>query len=188
MHWLNAGGPVIWILLMISVVVVALIIERFLVIWRLRLPALRIDASPEAVRRAMSDPGWSEFLSAFSALPFREENVLLAGRGVLSRMRTRLGVLSTLAKAATLLGLLGTILGMMDAFSVIAAGRSGLDMALLAKGLEEALITTAAGLIVALPAMIAAALFEGIVTQTAQRMTVASSILGREQKALESGS
>jgi biopolymer transport protein ExbB len=67
----------------------------------------------------------------------------------------RLGIIQVLVGAAPLLGLLGTVLGMLTTFSAIAAGGSRMVDAM-AKGISEALITTEMGLLVALPGMILA--------------------------------
>lgn len=70
-------------------------------------------------------------------------------------MDKRLPLLATLGRISPLLGLLGTIIGMIQTFAVIAQSRSGIDMELLAEGIWQALITTATGLIIAIPAVFA---------------------------------
>lgn len=76
-----------------------------------------------------------------------------------SVLHTRNGYFSVLATIEPMMGLLGTVLGMIAAFNVIAF-QAGLGKpALLAQGVSQALITTAAGLIVAIPAMICFFLF-----------------------------
>ncbi len=81
----------------------------------------------------------------------------------LSRVSRRfargIGALRLLAAVAPLLGLLGTILGIIAAFQVIAATEGPVTPNLIADGLWEALLTTAAGLIIALPSVIAAGIF-----------------------------
>ena len=66
--------------------------------------------------------------------PNREAALRLAGETVLERLEARLSLLSVLARLAPLMGLLGTILGMITTFSRIAEARSGVDMSLLAGG------------------------------------------------------
>lgn len=61
-----------------------------------------------------------------------------------------------------MLGLLGTIIGMIQTFAVIAQSRSGIDMELLAEGIWQALITTATGLIIAIPAVFCYRIFLSI--------------------------
>ena len=83
-------------------------------------------------------------------------------------MHRKISWLSIIAVIEPMLGLLGTVTGMIAAFNVIAAGGAG-KPALLAKGVSEALITTAAGLIVGIPAMVLHFIFKNKV----QRLTVA---------------
>lgn len=76
-----------------------------------------------------------------------------------------LSYLSDIATIAPLLGLLGTVLGMIQAFNVIAVQSSGVKPILLAAGVSKAMITTAAGLIVAIPAMLFYSYFRGKVQE-----------------------
>jgi biopolymer transport protein ExbB len=71
----------------------------------------------------------------------------------IQRMNRFLPTLSTIVSISTLLGLLGTILGLIQIFNVIAGGRIG-DAEALAAGIGQALITTAFGLMIAIPALI----------------------------------
>jgi biopolymer transport protein ExbB len=78
-----------------------------------------------------------------------------AGQREVLRMRKHFRVLSVVAAIAPLLGLLGTIFGMITAFQTVAASGEALGKTeLLAEGIYEAMITTAAGLIVAIPALV----------------------------------
>ena len=70
-----------------------------------------------------------------------------------NRIGRQLPLLAILAGAATLLGLLGTVAGMISSFGVVTAHGTG-EPALLAKGISQALITTEAGLVVALPLLL----------------------------------
>lgn len=74
----------------------------------------------------------------------------------LQRLEKHLGALSFIAQAAPLLGLLGTVIGMVELFmSLQGTGAASVDAALLASGIWKALLTTAAGLVVAVPALAA---------------------------------
>ena len=77
-----------------------------------------------------------------------------AGRREVASLDRYTGILGTIANITPLLGLLGTVSGMIKAFNVIAAGGVG-DPAVLAGGISEALITTASGLSVAIPTFVA---------------------------------
>ena len=82
------------------------------------------------------------------------------GRHVVHELERFLGTLGTIAAVSPLLGLLGTVTGMIQAFEAISAEGVG-DPQVLAGGIGTALITTAAGLIVAIPAVIAYNYFTG---------------------------
>lgn len=70
---------------------------------------------------------------------------------IIPSLERRLNALDTLARGTPLLGLLGTVIGMIKVFFTLGIGQSAPDPALLARGIGLALITTAAGLIVAIP-------------------------------------
>lgn len=81
------------------------------------------------------------------------ETVEDAGRHAIHNMEKPLNWLSVIAEVAPLLGLLGTVIGMIKVFAAINANGVG-DAAHLASGISQALITTAAGLVVAIPSML----------------------------------
>ncbi len=89
---------------------------------------------------------------------FGYEEALVAmesvGQHSIATLSRELRVLSTIGNVAPMLGFLGTVLGMIDAFSTIARVGTGRPE-LIAKGISEALITTAAGLIVGIPSILA---------------------------------
>jgi biopolymer transport protein ExbB len=82
--------------------------------------------------------------------------------------------LEVIGNVSPLLGLLGTVIGMIQAFQKLEAGGSKVDPALLSGGIWTALLTTAVGLVVALPAITALNLFEGKVDQVRLAMRDAS--------------
>ena len=84
-----------------------------------------------------------------------ERHIQEAGRREVIRLRRYLRVLSVIAAVTPLMGLLGTIFGMIRAFQTVATSGEALGKTeLLAEGIYEAMITTAAGLLVAIPALI----------------------------------
>ncbi len=89
------------------------------------------------------------------ARPEIEKAVEDAGRREVAKLSGNLKPLVVIAAVAPLLGLLGTVLGMIKAFGVIAVEKGIGKPELLADGISQALVTTAAGLIVAIPAQIA---------------------------------
>ena len=82
-----------------------------------------------------------------------KERVEDIGRGVIHELERYLNMLGTIAAVTPLLGLLGTVIGMIKVFGVITAQGVG-DPGVLAGGISEALITTAAGLTVAIPSLL----------------------------------
>lgn len=85
-----------------------------------------------------------------------ERHINEAGQREVPLLRKRLRVLAVIGSVSTLLGLLGTIFGMIKAFQTVAASAEALGRTeLLARGIYEAMITTAAGLIVSIPAVVA---------------------------------
>lgn len=97
------------------------------------------------------------------------------GRQVVSELERYLNTLGTIASITPLLGLLGTVIGMIKVFTVITNAGVG-DPGVLAGGISEALITTAAGLSVAIPALIFHRYFTGRVDRLA---------IGMEEQALK---
>lgn len=91
------------------------------------------------------------------------------GRQVVAELERFLSSLGTIASVAPLLGLLGTVLGMIDVFAVIMEAGVG-NPAILAGGISEALITTAAGLSVAIPALLFHRLLDTKVARLALEM------------------
>nr|WP_241865468.1 MotA/TolQ/ExbB proton channel family protein [Paracoccus salsus] len=98
---------------------------------------------------------------AIDAQSAREETGRIA-RQTLYRAREGLRALELIATIAPLLGLLGTVLGMISAFQVLQDSGNRADPSALAGGIWEALLTTAAGMAVAIPAGIALSWFESI--------------------------
>lgn len=98
-----------------------------------------------------------------------KEMVEDTGRHVAHELDRYLNTLGTIAAISPLLGLLGTVVGMIDVFSVITVQGVG-NPAALASGISQALITTAAGLMVAIPALIGYRYLRGRVNEHVVRM------------------
>mgnify|MGYP000073693071 CR=1 FL=1 len=90
-----------------------------------------------------------------------EQGIIDAGERVTNHLRRNLRVINGIANIAPLLGLLGTVVGMIDSFDAIATSSAMGRPELLVSGISQALLTTAAGLSVAIPAMIAYMFFVG---------------------------
>ena len=98
-----------------------------------------------------------------------KESIEDTGRQVIHELERYLNTLGTIAAITPLLGLLGTVIGMIDVFSVITSQGVG-DPAPLAGGISTALITTAAGLSVAIPSLMFSRYFRGKVDMLVVRM------------------
>jgi biopolymer transport protein ExbB len=184
---IQAAGWPIWPLVACSILALALIIERFISLKGAKIapPRLLDEAlsvsrvsvpAPDVVRQLEQNSALGEVLaSGFRALnadPRCTEADLRAnmentGRSVAHRLERYLNALATIASAAPLLGLLGTVIGMIEIFGSqsAAGGVSGSNPAQLAHGISVALYNTAFGLIVAIPALIFWRYFRGRVDE-----------------------
>ncbi|MEM9019825.1 MAG: MotA/TolQ/ExbB proton channel family protein [Planctomycetota bacterium] len=156
------GGLVMWPLLGLSVIAVTLMLERAWFFYttnrRGRLgrvsamgKALRTGRHQDAKQQAVADRS----VYGYAVRRMLDEQVTEAGAlDAIEQQRARLErflpILSTVITAAPMLGILGTVLGIIRSFDVLAGGRADLDLNVLAGGIAEALITTAAGITVAL--------------------------------------
>ena len=178
--FLDTGGPALWAIAGLSVVTLAIILWK---LWALLRLGIWSDAAAErAVERALrgASPETARGLYArfvvdvlrARTLPdaqAREETGRLAARA-LGQLRTGLRPLELIVTIAPLIGLLGTVLGMIEAFRVLQESGGQGDPSLLAGGIWEALLTTAAGMAVAIPAAVALSWFESIFEGAQSRM------------------
>lgn len=177
---LIAGGWVMWPILACSAIALAIILERF---WTLRTRAVLPPGLGQEVREWAAqhklDPAHVEALRHNSplgellaaALEVRhrpreviKERIEDVGRHVVHQLERFLNTLGTISGIAPLLGLLGTVIGMIKMFFGILEHGVG-DVAQLAGGIGQALITTAAGLCVAIPALMFYRYFRGRVLE-----------------------
>ncbi len=168
-EWLAAGRAFIWPILAVFALGLAIIVERIVTLARRPLDGHRLAAVAERLSRdetaaaaALVESGTTPLDRVLRAginaagrpREVREaavEQALLRETSQLSRGLTMIAVL---AGVAPLLGLLGTVTGMIDMFSVIAAQGSGSAKGL-SGGISEALICTQAGMLVAIPLLLA---------------------------------
>ena len=176
---IKAGGWVMLPIIALAVLVLAIILERF---WSLRRkevlpPGLGEEVRDWAKGRAL-DPKHVDILRNNSPLgellaagldvrhrprEIIKERIEDVGRHVAHRLERFLNALGTIAAVTPLLGLLGTVLGMIEMFLDILVTGVG-DASQLAGGIGQALISTAAGLVVAIPALIFHRTLRGRVT------------------------
>lgn len=176
-------GWAMWPLWLCSIVLIALIVER-----RKKLAAEavydpvvldrccaligegKIDEAEQAARAndTLIGKAWAQGLHEFQLGGVALGDALTTASSLaLKPLKRNLGAIATIAAIAPLFGLLGTIIGMILTFSQINAD-GGADKAELAGGISMALFTTAAGLIVAIPAIVANRWFGGKLTSHAE--------------------
>lgn len=182
---LESGGPVIVLLIVMSVLSLAIFILKCWQFAKLRVfdrsfvtPAInawRSGRADQARALVAGHPApMARTLEAVMRMQAtgaaREDTANEAARVAalhLEEMRRLLRPLEVIAYLSPLLGLLGTVIGMIRAFRELELAGSRIDPSLLSGGIWEALLTTAAGLIVAIPAVIMLQWFERVVERTA---------------------
>ena len=171
---IQKGGPLMYLIILCSIVALAVIIERLYHLHRAR---INIDKFMESVSNALKRNRIMEAIDLCERTPGPVAHIIKAGilkhdcsrqeikeaiedAGIyeVPRLEKNLGALATIAHISPLIGLLGTVTGMVRAFQVIQEKATSLHPVSpgnLAGGIWEALITTAAGLIVAIPTFVA---------------------------------
>jgi len=180
--FLILGGPAIWAIALLSLVTLALIIwkalafarlgvwrraraERAVDLWQAGRAAAALTEAEAGVGlrahfaaaalRARSDPAMTD--------DWAREETARVGRRSLADAGVGLRALELIAAIAPLLGLLGTVLGMIEAFQTLQSAGASADPTALAGGIWEALLTTAAGMAVAIPALLALSWGESVI-------------------------
>jgi len=167
-EFLKAGGVVMYPILLGSILAIAIIIERF---WSLRagritpanlLPQVwgwmkrkQIDGTRLKQLRASSPLGnvlATGLINAKHGRDIMKESIVDTATHEIHDLGRFLNLLGSIAAITPLLGLLGTVIGMIKVFNAIVVQGAG-NAAVLAGGISEALYTTAAGLAVAIPAL-----------------------------------
>ncbi|MBF9033063.1 MotA/TolQ/ExbB proton channel family protein [Rhodobacterales bacterium HKCCE2091] len=181
--FLARGGPALWAIALLSVLALAVILWKAMHLARLGAwsggavtrgavddwCAGHQDRAIVALRDRRSMRGRMAHAAmtasadaALTADDAREETTRVA-RVQLAGARTGLRALDLIATIAPLLGLLGTVLGMIEAFQALQESGARADPAALAGGIWEALLTTAAGMSVAIPVQVALTWFESAI-------------------------
>jgi biopolymer transport protein ExbB len=159
-----AAGWVAWPLAVVSVVSVALCIERTFFFFSLRkgmshsrvtrIAAALRSSDESALARQSGEGLLGQFVLALldesSGGTLGESSVLAAAENVRPRLERYLSFLSTVVTAAPMLGILGTVTGIIKSFGLLGNAEQVTDPAAMAVGISEALYTTAFGLVIAL--------------------------------------
>ncbi len=169
MHTVKTGGVFMWPLLVIPVIVIVMFFSKLLAVYRSRAGGTRIylkavdslAGKPEEALKLSKQQPSSPVLKVISAVAAnRDKDRELAEKDVkevllheVPRLERHLTTLSVLAAAAPLLGLLGTVSGLIAMFQVITQHGVN-DPKLLAGGIGEALIATETGLLIAIPTLL----------------------------------
>jgi len=171
---IQKGGPVMYPIILCSILALAVVLERLYHLHRANIDtkdfmakiaaSLKRNKIVEAIDMCNSTPGPIAYIMKAGILkhdrPRSEirEAIEDAGLHEVPRLEKNLAVLATIAHIAPLLGLLGTVTGMVRCFQVIQEKATSLypvNPGDLAGGIWEALITTVAGLVVAIPTFVA---------------------------------
>ena len=181
---LGTGGPIILLLAVLSVLSLTIIVIKIFQLWRVR--------SGEATRNTAFDQWRSGNVTAAMAAieggkspadrvtafamdamaqgysgPELEAELTRRGNEEVADMGSMLRLLELIAMVSPLLGLLGTVLGMIQSFQELELAQGAANASVLAGGIWQALLTTAAGLIVAIPAAVGAGLLSARVDRAA---------------------
>ncbi len=182
---IHAAGWPIWPLIVCSIVALALVIERLLSLRSQRVaPPTLVDEVIGVTRHALPPPDVVDKLAASSVLgavlaagvrsvaadPRISEEGLRqafesAGRRGVHALERYLNTLGTIATAAPLIGLLGTVVGMIEIFSATGPTAAASNPEQIARGISIALYSTAFGLIIAIPALMFYRFFRGRVEE-----------------------
>jgi biopolymer transport protein ExbB len=167
---IKAAGWPIYPLIFASILSLAIIVER---LWTLRNDIIAPANLLSEVKRWLAGGGVTKetieklaehsllgqifaaaLQNADSSREVIKESIEESGRAVAHQLEKHLSMLGTIATVSPLLGLLGTVIGMVELFGAFNASGSGHDVAQFAKGISVALYNTAGGIVVAVPSMI----------------------------------
>ena len=186
---LDKGGPVMLVLLALSVVALTIILVKIYQFSRSRLlrtefidqavlllhndgpdtTLLALAETPHPVARVMETTLRTSTNTSLS-IEDRDTEISRVGSAEIRNLENYLRGLEVIANLSPLLGLLGTVLGMIKAFARLESAGTKVDPAILAGGIWEALLTTAFGLSVAIPALAAFYILEGQVENVRAQM------------------
>jgi biopolymer transport protein ExbB len=206
MQMLKDGGTIGFIIIILSVVALALIIEHFITIRKQRLlPAYAMEELDAKIRarkvddaiRFCAEPvndsllcnvvlaGLQRYKSSEYGFAEYRAAVEEAGEEQTSKLYRKTEPLAVIGAIAPMLGLLGTVQGMIEAFDTIAATGGRATPADLAGSISKALVTTLEGLIVAIPALSALSFFrsriDSLVAEAGKRVEQIMLPLGRQR-------
>lgn len=170
MDYMQKGGPLMWLILFCSVVSVAVFAERIVYFHR---AAIRVGEFMRGLANLIQRRNFAEALHECAGTPGPVARVIHsaiihhdasraelkdivqeAGQLEVPKLERNLVILSTIAFVAPLVGLLGTVTGLIEAFVTISSHSGYASSTELASGIYHSLLTTAAGLVVAIPSSV----------------------------------
>jgi biopolymer transport protein ExbB len=165
----KAGGYVMWPIILCSIAAAAIIVERLWTLQESRVIPKELtnkvlqwietrQLNDKMIHALEQNSPLGKVIAVGLANRHRSRDILVervvdTGRHVVHELERFIGMLGTIASISPLLGLLGTVTGIIRAFNDITVQGSG-DPRILSGGIAQALITTAAGLVVAIPALV----------------------------------
>ena len=168
---MSQGGPIMWVILGCSIIAVFIFLEKLFYFHRVQINVgdlvrglvnvLKRNSIVEAISLCDDTPGPAAHILRAAILSYEQGEDDLrqaiddAGLGEIPKLESRMKLLATIAYIAPLLGLLGTVLGMIDVFHTITTRGAMVNASDLANGIGMALFSTAAGLCVAIPCFVA---------------------------------
>jgi biopolymer transport protein ExbB len=196
LNLIKSGGPVMLVLFLLSIFSLMLVLLKFIEFYRLRLKEKIVaEELEEEIKKSdikTVTANLRNHPSPIAKIAATTLEVCATRRGdgndfervlelyaseQIRKLERGLSTISLTAHLSPLLGLLGTVMGMISAFRVLEKAGLQADPSLLAGGIWEALLTTAFGLIIAIPLLAAFHYFEGIISGVAHRMQILSSEL-----------
>jgi biopolymer transport protein ExbB len=169
--YIQKGGLLMWPILICSIISIAVFAERLFYLHRATIHVgeflkglsnlIRRRNFAEALHESAGTPGpvarviHSAIIRHDAPRSELRDIVQEAGQLEVPKLERFMGVLATIAFLAPLLGLLGTVAGMIDAFSTISSSGGYVTVTELSRGIYKSLLTTAAGLVVATPTFVA---------------------------------
>lgn len=171
-YYMKVGGPLMWILAALSVISLGIILERIIFFFRNEKSASKLFKTQVTIALADNDKKKAvelcknekncigtcvkKFLLRYrenADFHHYEQLIKEIEMEEVGKMEKRLYILAMIGAIAPMIGLLGTVTGMIDAFSSLSQSSGG-DPAVVADGISKALVTTAAGLSIAIPAIV----------------------------------
>ena len=197
------GGIIGYLIILVSLVAVALIVQNFLLVRRSRIvpgylahelgqhiegkkyvEARQACAENDSFLAAVVGAGLGQVGAMFGFYDMQNAMQEVSEREI-SKLHRKLEYLAFIASTSPMLGLLGTVTGMIRSFNEIAQTEGAARPSQLAGGISEALVTTCLGLIVAIPTMFFVAFFRRrIDSLVAEAETIVEKLMGRFRKAV----